>query len=710
MENDNEYIFSNNDIKFPTLFDEELDSCLRKENMTKDVLISDLSQIIANFQNIIEILYEIAIKDKNNFTTLCLQYNINAYDLIVMLRLNQELAMVVLSKFLENKKGIKLSVFHDFFPIKKQNNDDIKRNLELIKIYHSHNDKDFSIIKEKTSLMFQCIKEISESKDECGIPLMCYIIKYYLKFMIKTKEQLNKYISIQNFKNEDIKIYHQNMIIYFDLIFQLQNLEYGRKVLYSAFIRDKNDIFNYEENSEEWKEIKKVMFKVNHKDLDKIKEEYSKENDKTSKTIAYLSKIDFDTNIFFNLTNLSGALIKYSINSDENLKEFEYKENRIKSNKVILEEALKLLKYKFVKKVMEMGYPKILFREKIYMKKEYPEITLEYIKSLLIKLYGEEIILKNFENTKQPERPKIDEKRKKEMPIWEQKLNKEDKRYYVSTRLINDKHLKLSKKKESFFYFFNKQVDYANPKELLIHIHGGGFLDSNTFMLEGFLREVSIKMGIPVLGIDYGCAPVHKYPEGLNDCYQAYMWILDHCEQELGFKPEKIILSGDSAGGNLLIGLILLLLAMNEYDGKNIRIPDLILPLYPCCTLENNNATISACLAFDKVLLSLKDIGYMREAYRDYYNNELDPFINIVLADEKLLKNFPPSRFMTSSHDALRDDSIRFLRNLCKIPGKDVKLYDLTYYQHGFMDTGNEFLKKMPLNIFINEIKKFLIQ
>ena len=88
----------------------------------------------------------------------------------------------------------------------------------------------------------------------------------------------------------------------------------------------------------------------------------------------------------------------------------------------------------------------------------------------------------------------------------------------------------------------------------------------------------------------------------------------------------------------------------------------------------------------------------------------MDPFINIVLADEKLLKNFPPSRFMTSSHDALRDDSIRFLRNLCKIPGKDVKLYDLTYYQHGFMDTGNEFLKKMPLNIFINEIKKFLIQ
>ena len=227
-------------------------------------------------------------------------------------------------------------------------------------------------------------------------------------------------------------------------------------------------------------------------------------------------------------------------------------------------------------------------------------------------------------------------------------------------------------------------------------------------MFEKFLRDTSNKLRIPVIGIDYGCSPKHKYPEGLNDCYQAYMWILNHCEKELGFLPEKIFISGDSAGGNLLLGLVLLLIAMNKYDEKSIRLPDLILPLYPCCTLDNNNATVSACLAFDKVMLSLKDIGYMREAYRGYYNNELDPFVNIVFANEKLLKYFPPSRFMTASHDALRDDAIRFLSKLCKNPGIDVKLYDLTYYQHGFMDLGNEFLREIPLNIYLNEINEFL--
>ena len=712
MNNNIEYTLSNEDIKFPTLYEEDLDSCFRKENISKEILILDLSQLIYNFQDMIEKLTNIIKNDSNNFHSLCLHYKVNSYDLIVMLKLNQELALTVLSKFKPINKQIKLSKYEDFFP--KEKNKENQDFFELMEIYHKNIDKDFSIIKGKVELMCQCIKEIYESKEECAIPLLCYMNKYYLKFLIKTKDLLYKFISIKNFKNDDIKIYHENMIVFFDLIFQLRNLEYGRKVLYSAYINDKNDIFNYEEKSDEWKELRKVIFKVSAKESDKIKDEYIKMNDATNKNIAYLDKIDFNSNMLFNLTKLAGSAIKYKFYSDENLKIYEHKESQITSNKILLEEALKLLKYRFVKNLMERSYPKISFREKIYMKKEYPEISLEYIKYLLIKLYGKEIIDKNFGLVKQPSRGLIDENIKAKIPLWQQKLKKEDKKYYVSTRILNSFPLNFNKKSQeqgyfSFFNFFNTKPEIKEvPKALLIHIHGGGFLESNTFMLESFLREASNSIGIPVLGIDYGCAPSHKYPEGLDDCFQAYMWVLNHCENELGFKPEKLILSGDSAGGNLLLGLVLLLIAMNKYDGKNIKLPDLILPLYPCCTLTNNNATVSACLAFDKVMLSLKDIGYMREAYRGYYDNELDPFVNIVFADEKLLKYFPPSRFLTASHDALRDDVIRFLSKLCKNPGIDVKMYDLINYQHGFVDVNNEIIKKLPLQIFFKEIKDFI--
>ena len=83
-----------------------------------------------------------------------------------------------------------------------------------------------------------------------------------------------------------------------------------------------------------------------------------------------------------------------------------------------------------VKSQMKKGFPPIKQREKIYMKREHPEISLEYIKTLLIKIYDKEIILKNFENSNQPEREPLDEKIKAELPLWAQKLKKEEKKLF----------------------------------------------------------------------------------------------------------------------------------------------------------------------------------------------------------------------------------------------------------------------------------------
>ena len=189
------------------------------------------------------------------------------------------------------------------------------------------------------------------------------------------------------------------MIIYFDLIFLLQNLEAGFTLLYNGYLNDKNDIFNFEENSKEWENLRKVLFRVNCKDLNKIKEEYKKQNDDISNMTVYMNKVDLNSNMFSNLTKVAGAAIKYKINSDENLRIYEMKESKLLNNKVFLEEIFKFLKIKMFKNRMKKGFPNIKQREKIYMKREHPEISLEYIKSLLIKIYDEETILKNFQST-----------------------------------------------------------------------------------------------------------------------------------------------------------------------------------------------------------------------------------------------------------------------------------------------------------------------
>jgi len=715
-----EYTISNKNIKFATFCDEELDTYFQKEGMTKEILIDNLSKLIEALKPIVDILIDITKKDTNTFNTLCLKYNINSYDFIVNYKLTIELASLISSKVQNNTIQNTQLTLEDFFP--QESNDNNKDVMDIIQIQYKTNDKDFSKIKSKISELLEKIKIINETKEECGIPFMCYLTKVFVKYMNKVKTQLDSFTSIENYQNKDIKIYRKNMIIFFDLIFLLQNLEIGYSILYRGYLYDKNDIFNFEENSKEWEDLRKIIFRVNSSDLNKVREDYKKENDRMANSSIYINKMDKNSNLFFNITKIAGSAIKYKIN-DENLKIFESKENKLTSNKIFMEEGLKMFKNKMIKNLFMRRFPKIVMREKIYMKREHPEISLEYIKSLLMKIYDKDIILKNFEDTHQPERAILDEKIKNEIPIWtSQKLKKEEKKYYVSTWLFSNRELNLNKKipepKNNFnlFGLFSKKKDVTKeenkdaikPKSLLIHIHGGGFLESNTFIAEKWLREASIECDIPIIGINYGCAPKHKYPEALNDCFQAYMWILDHCEQELGFKPEKILLSGDSAGGSLMLALTLLIIAMNEFDEKKITIPDLLLGLYPACSLDSNSITLSGCINIENILLSPKDGSYIWEAYRGYYKNELDPFINQNKADERLLNHFPVTRFLTGSCDGLRDEALRFIYKLSKIKGVDVKLYDFTYYEHGFMGNDNRFLSDIPHSIYFKEIKEMI--
>ena len=61
----------------------------------------------------------------------------------------------------------------------------------------------------------------------------------------------------------------------------------------------------------------------------------------------------------------------------------------------------------------------------------------------------------------------------------------------------------------------------------------------STFGCEGYLRKWIERLNIPILGIDYSLSPKYKYPVALDDCWQAYNWIIDHSESELGIKPNK---------------------------------------------------------------------------------------------------------------------------------------------------------------------------
>jgi hormone-sensitive lipase len=265
--------------------------------------------------------------------------------------------------------------------------------------------------------------------------------------------------------------------------------------------------------------------------------------------------------------------------------------------------------------------------------------------------------------------------------------------------------------KTSFFGLFQTKIEKKQPenvKGLVLFMHGGGFMKMKNFLHENYLREICNKINIPLIGLDYAAAPEHPYPEGINDCFQAYMWILDHCEKELGFKPEKIILAGDSSGGNFVLALTFLLISLNIYENKNIRLPDYLLPLYPACHTGIKNMTLSLASSFEDFMLNIKSLLSINKDYRGYYPNDLDPFLNPLEVTEEILKHLPKTTFICATNDPLRDDTVRLIRKIAKIPGLDVKDYELQNYQHGFMGPEDVKISGLPRKLVAKAINEFL--
>ena len=88
-------------------------------------------------------------------------------------------------------------------------------------------------------------------------------------------------------------------------------------------------------------------------------------------------------------------------------------------------------------------------------------------------------------------------------------------------------------------------------------------------------------MNIPCISIDYRLSPEYPFPAAIDDVWQAYNWILKYAEDEFNIELNNIIVVGDSAGGNLILVLLYLLI----YNNK--KLPKAVFLSYPGNKLIN---------------------------------------------------------------------------------------------------------------------------
>jgi acetyl esterase/lipase len=116
---------------------------------------------------------------------------------------------------------------------------------------------------------------------------------------------------------------------------------------------------------------------------------------------------------------------------------------------------------------------------------------------------------------------------------------------YTRTDLATPEGVKL------FFYKYNDEAKNKAEKRLIYYIHGGGFVRGNG----SYARQLALlhlqRLGVPAVAVEYTYAPAAKYPAQVDEVYAGFKFMIE----KFNYKPEDIIVAGDSAGGTLSLAL-----------------------------------------------------------------------------------------------------------------------------------------------------------
>jgi acetyl esterase len=96
------------------------------------------------------------------------------------------------------------------------------------------------------------------------------------------------------------------------------------------------------------------------------------------------------------------------------------------------------------------------------------------------------------------------------------------------------------------------------PLPVMVYIHGGGWVWGSIDTHDHIMRGYAAAAGCAVVGPDYALSPEAAFPQALEECAAVVRWVAQH-GAAWGLDPSRIVVGGDSAGGNLAMAVALLL-------------------------------------------------------------------------------------------------------------------------------------------------------
>ena len=181
---------------------------------------------------------------------------------------------------------------------------------------------------------------------------------------------------------------------------------------------------------------------------------------------------------------------------------------------------------------------------------------------------------------------------------------------------------------DAWLYFDGPVSALKSQTKVVLDIPGGGFVAMTPRNHDDKLLGWAGKTGLPVLSLNYKKAPEYPYPYALNECYDVYNTIVASRGRCIGMSGEqvpKIILSGDSAGGNLAVGTMIMILQSGSTGSrrwlgeKELPVPEGLILIYPALDMNIGSWMTDEQMALIRDRKTRKrNEGVIRQKSEDY--------------------------------------------------------------------------------------------
>jgi monoterpene epsilon-lactone hydrolase len=208
-------------------------------------------------------------------------------------------------------------------------------------------------------------------------------------------------------------------------------------------------------------------------------------------------------------------------------------------------------------------------------------------------------------------------------------------------------------------------VDEDNTQPIYLDIHGGSLVMGSGKACEVMARKMAAQVQMRTWSVDYRMPPDHPYPAALDDVIAVYRGLLDDRA------PERIVVGGGSAGGNLAAALML------RARDEGLPLPAALILLTPEADLTESGDSFQTNLGIDNVLTeSLADSIALYAGDHDLRHPYLSPLFGDLNAP------FPPTFLQAGTRDLFLSNTVRMHRKL-RAGGVDAQLHVFEAMPHG---------------------------